>query len=65
MTEKLNILKRSRAAVMLSFCYSLPRHVNWSQLQMGPVWYTSKKAVRYTLQDKGDSTKGIKTHPNW
>ena len=43
----------SRAAVMRVLKLSC-RH--WSQLKMGPLCYTSKRTVRYTLQDKGDST---------
>ena len=41
--------------------------IRWTEdFKMGLLWYTSKTSVRYTMQDKGDSTnKGIETHPKW
>ena len=45
-------------------CYRRPRHVNWSQLKMGPLWDISKRSVWYSLQDKGDSANsGTQTYP--
>ena len=30
-------------------CYRWPRHVNWSQLKVGPLWDISKKSVWYVF----------------